>query len=110
MVRRSRTTGNPLAGCSKRLSSKAPVSEAARRYTPHFVWAVHPCKWILVKGEAPLMLPTSENLIRYVELLSEARTPHGKRRVSARRGLAGEESDFFSLLRASFPLYRWVLA
>jgi hypothetical protein len=29
---------------------------------------------------------------------SEARTPHGKRRVSARRGWAGEKSDFFSIL------------
>ena len=30
--------------------------------------------------------------------MSAARTPHGKRRVSARRGRAGERSDFFSLL------------
>ena len=29
---------------------------------------------------------------------SEARTPHGKRRVSARRGRAGEKGDFFSIL------------
>jgi hypothetical protein len=36
--------------------------------------------------------------LRYVEPLSEARTPHGKRRVSARRGRAGEKSDFFSFL------------
>jgi hypothetical protein len=39
--------------------------------------------------------------LRYVEPLSEARTPHGKRRVSARRGLAGEKSDFFSILLAA---------
>jgi hypothetical protein len=32
------------------------------------------------------------------EPLSEARTPHGKRRVLARRGRAGEKSDFFSIL------------
>jgi len=29
---------------------------------------------------------------------SDARTLHGKRRVSARRGLAGEKGDFFSIL------------
>jgi hypothetical protein len=34
----------------------------------------------------------------YVEGLNDARTPHGKRRVSARRGWAGEKSDFFSIL------------
>jgi len=36
--------------------------------------------------------------LRYVEDLDDARTPHGKRRVSARRGWAGEKSDFFSIL------------
>jgi hypothetical protein len=44
MVRTSRTTGARRAGCSKRLSSKAAASEEARR------------------------------TLRYVELLSEART------------------------------------
>ena len=34
----------------------------------------------------------------YVEVLNDARTPHGKRRVSPRRGWAGEKSDFFSVL------------
>jgi hypothetical protein len=37
-------------------------------------------------------------LLQYVEGLSDARTPHGKRCVSARRGWAGEISDFFSIL------------
>jgi hypothetical protein len=37
-------------------------------------------------------------MLRYVEPLSEARTPPGTRRVSARRGRAGEKSDFFSIL------------
>ena len=32
--------------------------------------------------------------LRYVEPLSEARTPLGERCVSARRGWAGEKSDF----------------
>jgi len=33
-----------------------------------------------------------------VEPLSDARTPLGERRVSARQGWAGEKSDFFSIL------------
>jgi hypothetical protein len=37
-------------------------------------------------------------MLRYVELLSDMRTPLGERRVSARRGWAGEKSDFFSIL------------
>ena len=36
--------------------------------------------------------------VRYGEPLSEARTPQGKKRVSARWGWAGEKSDFFSIL------------
>ena len=34
----------------------------------------------------------------YVEGLNDARTKHGKGRVSARRGWAGEMSDCFSIL------------
>ena len=34
----------------------------------------------------------------YVEGLSDARTMHGKRRVSARLGWAGEKGGFFSIL------------
>jgi hypothetical protein len=44
------------------------------------------------------VLPTAEKLLLSVGSLNNARTPHGKRRVSARRGWAGEKSDFFSLL------------
>jgi len=44
------------------------------------------------------VLPTSENILLSVEPLRDARTPHGKRRVSARRGRTGEKSDFFSIL------------
>jgi hypothetical protein len=51
------------------LSSKAAASEEARR------------------------------TLQYVEPLSDARTTQGKRRVSARRGWAGEKIDFFSFLR-----------
>ena len=56
------------AGCSKRSFSKAAASEEARR------------------------------TIRYVEPLSDARTPPGEKRVSARRGWAGEKSGLFSIL------------
>ena len=62
------TIGTHFAGCSKSLSSKAAASEEARR------------------------------TLRYVEPLSDARTMHGNRRVSARRGWAGEKNDFFSIL------------
>ena len=57
-------------GCSKRLSSKAVTSEEAKR------------------------------TLRYVDPLSDARTPHGKRCVSTHRGRAGEKGDFFSMLLA----------
>jgi hypothetical protein len=60
---------NTPVGCSKRLSSKAVVSEEARRRT-----------------------------LRYVEPLSEARTMYGNRRILARRSWAGEKNDFFSIL------------
>jgi hypothetical protein len=40
--------------------------------------------------------------LRYVEPLSDTRTPLGEQRVSARRGWAGEKSDFFSILLAGY--------
>ena len=36
--------------------------------------------------------------LRYVEPPSDVRTPTGEKRLSARRGWAGERSDFFSIL------------
>jgi len=36
--------------------------------------------------------------VDYVEEAFEARTTHGKRRVSSRRGRAGKKSDFLSIL------------
>ena len=38
----------------------------------------------------------------YVEDLNDARTTLGERRVSARRGWAGEKIDFFSALLVMF--------
>jgi hypothetical protein len=55
--------------------------------------------------EASLFSPAHPKLPRqlvlrvgYAENAFEARTMHGKRRVSARRGRAGEKSGFFSIL------------
>ena len=88
----------PVAsGCSKWLFSKAAASEEARRYKPHFVWSVRPNMDL---GERKSSSGTSDlrESVRYVEPLSDARTSHGKGRVSARRGRAGEKNDFFSIL------------
>ena len=67
----------------KSLSSKAAASEEARRYVPHFVWAVRPCNGSLRTEKPPKVLPTSEKLLFNVEPLNEARTPL---------------ADFFSIL------------
>ena len=72
------------AGYSKRPSSKAAASEEARRILFHP--PTPSCQDSSITGG-------------YVEPLNDARTLHGKRRVSARRGRAGEKSDFFSILR-----------
>jgi hypothetical protein len=40
--------------------------------------------------------------VGYVEDLNDARTTHGKRRVSARLGWAGEKSGFFSILPENY--------
>jgi hypothetical protein len=39
----------------------------------------------------------------YVEGAFEAKTMHGRRRVLARRGRAGELRDFFSILSEKLP-------
>ena len=44
------------------------------------------------------MSEEARRTLRYVEPLSDARTPLGERRVSAREGWVGEKSDFFSIL------------
>ena len=45
---------------------------------------------------------TGESYFCYVEPLSDARTKHGKGRVSVRRGRAGEKNGFFSMLLSRF--------
>jgi len=69
-----------------------------KRILPQDAQKVRPARPQRVKGRG---VPRG-----YVEGLNDARTPHGKRRVSdfgelsraARRGWAGEKSDFFSIL------------
>ena len=88
---------NTPAGCSKSSSSKAVASEGPRRYTPHFLWAVCPCKgsW---RTEKPLQRFRPRESPSYVEGLNDARPLHGRRRVLARLGRADEKNDFFSIL------------
>jgi hypothetical protein len=83
----------------------------------HLVWAQKSPNWVLQGRGARTSLrapsgdcPTSWVRDRRVgsgsgswppvffDLLSDARTPLGKRRVSARQGWAGRKSDFFSNL------------
>jgi hypothetical protein len=51
-----------------------------------------PLQWFLAGGKAPLVLPTSENLIRYVEPLGDVRTPL---------------ADFFSILLGRLTARRY---
>ena len=53
----------------------------------------------MANGKAFAVIPASaRGSLLYVEGLNDARTTLGKWRVSARRGWAGEKSDFFSIL------------
>ena len=83
------------SGCSKRSSGKAAASEEARRYGPHFVG---PFALAIGLGERKSPSSTSDFRKAFVEPLSDASTMHGTWRVLARRGWAGEKSEFFSLL------------
>jgi hypothetical protein len=85
LTRTSVATGECHEGCSKRLFSKAAVSEAARRYAPHFVGPFAPRMDL---GER--ISPSSVSGFRktLVEPLSDARTPL---------------ADFFSILLIASP-------
>ena len=54
-----------------------------------------PVEWILANGKYPP---------RTSEPLSDARTMYGKRRISVRRGWAGEKGGFFSILIIEEPV------
>jgi hypothetical protein len=62
------------AGCSKRPSSKAAVSEEARRYEPHFVWPFTP-RMDLGERISPDSVSDLREVFLNVEPLSDARTP-----------------------------------
>jgi hypothetical protein len=79
-----------IAGCSKRLSSKAAASED-RRHS-----GFHP--------PAPELSEQPFSRVGYD--LNDGRTKLGERRVSARRGWAGEKIDFFSILLPFAQLHR----
>ena len=69
--------------------SARPQRAKSRGGTHRTLWGRSPLEWILANGKAPTVLPASEKLLLNVEGLNDARTMHGKRRVSARRGWAG---------------------
>jgi hypothetical protein len=55
-----------------------------------------PCPWQVRSSETDPRFTFYAS--RFSVLGGEVRTTHGKRRISARRGRAGEKSDFFSIL------------
>ena len=73
---RLRTAGGHYAGCSKSSFSKAAGELKPEAYP---------------RG--------------YVEHFDEPRTKHGEKRVSARRGWAGEKGGFFSILLGREELF-----
>jgi hypothetical protein len=82
---------------------KKAVQQGRRRVetgggTDRTSWGRSPVQWILANGKTPPALPPFEKLYRHVEDIDEPRTQPGKRRVSARRGWAGEKGGFFSTL------------
>ena len=81
-----------IAGCSKRLSSKAAASEDRRRS------GFHP--------PAPSCRNSPFPEWGYVEDLNDGRTKLGERRVSARRGWVDEKIDFFSIPLPFAQLHR----
>ena len=68
---------------TRRSAGKAAASEEARRYVPHFVWAVRPCNGSWRTEKPPTAFMTSMKLLLKVEPLSDART---------------QLADFFSIL------------
>ena len=64
-------------------------------------------------GERALCSPTFHlSRLPFTILLSDARTPQGERRVSARQGWEGEKSDFFSILLEDdevIPMYDFLV-
>ena len=64
----------PLCPRTRLAPIKAAASAEARRYVPHFVWAVRLCNGSWRTEKPSRVLPISEKLLFDVEPLSEART------------------------------------
>lgn len=88
----------------KQAPSKAAASEDRGKYRPHFVG---PFAHSMDLGERKNPSSTSlhRESHRYVEDFDEPKTKPGKRRVSARRGWAGEKSGCFSILLTAKGLF-----
>jgi len=86
------------AGCSKRpdISPSQPRC-AETRLVPGKAAASEDRRRNFLTRPTP-SCRTALSHVGHVEDLNDVRTPHGKRRVSARRGWGGEKSDFFSIL------------
>ena len=97
-AQKGQTSHPPNPGAPRRALSQARPQRAKRRGgTDRTSCGRSPYNgsW---RTENPLQCFRPPKILFNVEPLSDARTPHGKRRVSARRGRAGEKSDFFSIL------------
>jgi len=91
--------GEYLAGCSKRSDfTPAQPRRAKTRLVPSKAADDGSTGGVTFSPARPELLLSSIP-IGYVEGLNDERTKHGKERVLARLGWAGETSDFFSILR-----------
>jgi hypothetical protein len=101
MICTPRTTGEHHAGCSKSpdFSSSQPwrlfhpPALSLPRQTLRPETRLIPCK-AATEADPRFTVYAS----RFTVLRSDVRTPLGERRVSVRRGWAGEKSDLFSIL------------
>src|SRR6185295_694898 len=64
----------PRRAKTPRSTGKAAASEEARRYVPHFVWAVRRYMG-LGQQKNPSRVPASKTVLLRIEVLSDARTP-----------------------------------
>ena len=92
----SRVSSHPFhraRSASRRMVWRLPSHPSEAAALREHAW--HQCT---LPSARPQQAKRRRRTLQYVESLSDARTPLGKRRVSARRGLAGEKRDFFTIL------------
>ena len=74
-AQKGQTSHPPIPGAPRRALPKQGRSERRGEEVQTALRVGRsPLQWILANGKAPPALPTTENLIRYVEPLSDART------------------------------------